>query len=331
MAAATLVGFGLSFMTLALSQGSLVQFYTSWVLIAATGVGTSIAVTRAVNGAFTLRRGLALGITLAGVGLFAFGVKPLGAWLIATLGWRASLVVIGLLPLTVGSGAVLWGFAAGPASASLNGAAVNAGVELSGLTVNQALRTRVFWTMLVTFTLAAFAVGGPLPNIENILRTAHMDASAIVTLASVIGLSQLTGRLVAGWLIDRAWAPLIGAVVLLGAALGSWMLSQHVLSYHTTMLAIAGIGLAGGVEIDLLSYLVSRYIGLRRYGVIYGAMYGLYVVSASFAPSLFARAFDRTGTYAQVLQGGAYLLAAAAAVLLSLGRYPINSRKILNP
>jgi hypothetical protein len=62
---------------------------------------------------------------------------------------------------------------------------------------------------------------------------------------------------------------------------------------------------------------------LRRYGVIYGALSGLYVVSASFAPSLFARAFDRTGSYAPALQAGAMILLAAGAVLLSLGAYPV--------
>jgi MFS family permease len=323
IAAVTLVGFGLSYMSLALSSGSIIQFYLSWVLMAATGVGTGIAVTRAINAFFVARRGLALGITLAGVGLFAFGVKPLGAWLITILGWRGAFAVIGFLPLSVGACAVLWGLprvAAGP-SAGKGSPARQAGSS-TGLSGREALRSRVFWTLLVAFTLAAFAIGGPLPNMENVLRVAHMNAHDVIALASVIGISQLTGRLGAGWLVDRAWAPLIGAVVLIAAALGSLALSQSALDYHASMLAIAGLGLAGGVEIDLLSYLIARYLGLRRYGLLYGAMYGGYVVSASFAPSIFARAFDRTGSYAQALHVGAILLVLAALTLLTLGRYP---------
>jgi len=320
----TLVGFGLSYMSLALSSGSIIQYYGSWVLIAASGVGTGIAVTRAINAFFVARRGLALGITLAGVGLFAFGVKPLGAWLISVAGWRGAFAVIGLLPVSLGACAVLWGLPRvvnekRPAASAFSG---KQAISSGGLSGPEALRSRVFWTLLVAFTLAAFAIGGPLPNLENILRAAHMSARDIIALASIIGISQLTGRLVAGWLIDRAWAPFIGAIVLIAAALGSLVLSHSSLSYRGSMLAIAGLGLAGGVEIDLLSYLIARYLGLRSYGLLYGAMYGLYVVAASFAPSLFARTFDRTGSYTQALQLGATLLVLAAAILLTLGRYP---------
>jgi hypothetical protein len=203
----------------------------------------------------------------------------------------------------------------------------NQSISSAGFTGRETLRSRVFWSLLVAFTLAAFAIGGPLPNIENVLRVTHMSAHDIVALASIIGISQLTGRLAAGWLIDRAWAPLIGAIVLIGAALGSLVLSQSILSYHRSMLAIAGLGLAGGVEIDLLSYLIARYFGLRSYGLLYGAMYGVYVVAASFAPSLFARTFDRTGSYEQALHLGAALLVMAALILLTLGRYPPALRR----
>ena len=70
---------------------------------------TAISFTHAVNSAFVARRGMALGITLAGSGVFAVWVKPFAHWTIEHFGWRATLVIIGLLPLVIGVPVVLWG------------------------------------------------------------------------------------------------------------------------------------------------------------------------------------------------------------------------------
>ena len=85
----SVLAFGLSFMGFALNNGSLIQFYVTWAIMAAAGAGTlPMTWTRAVNGAFDSARGLALGLSLLGTGIFGYLVKPLTAWLIVELGWR---------------------------------------------------------------------------------------------------------------------------------------------------------------------------------------------------------------------------------------------------
>lgn len=327
VAAISLAGLGVSYASLALSSGSIVQYYATWAALALTGLGaTPTSLTRAVSGAFIKQRGLALGIALSGVGLFVLCVKPLAAWLIDVAGWRVTIAVVGALPLTLGVPAVLWGF---PRARSASSVAANEALRVAasneGLTLSEALHARAFWIMCLAFVAIAFALAAPLPNIENILRSLHVSPSDIVMLSSLIGITTVAGRLAGGWLIDRTWAPLVGATVLSAAAFAFWILSQQTVNYRDAMLAVFLLGFAAGVEVDLLSYLVARYIGVRSYGVVYGTIFGLFSIGAGFGPTLLGHAFDRTGSYSQAMQICVLLLIIAACLLITLGRYPVYS------
>lgn len=328
VASLSLAGLGLSYVSFAFATGSIVQYYASWFAVAITGIGaTPIAMTRAVTGVFVRRRGLALGITLTGIGLFAFGVKPFGAWCIEIGGWRVAIAAIGMLPLLIGAPLVLWGFANGDderrgARVPLNNPVTPVTDAAAGYAVPEALRSRAFWLMVAACLPIAFATGAPLPNMENILRLARLDASDIVMLTSFVGATTIAGRLLGGWLIDRLWAPSVAAMVLLAAAFALSMLSQPSLGYREALLAIFLLGFAIGVEVDLFSYLVARYIGMRSYGVIYGTLFGLFAIGTGFGPALLALAYDDVGNYAFALRVCAALLVVAAGLLLMLGRYP---------
>jgi len=323
VAAISLCGLGISYMTLAFSTGSLIQYYASWFVIAVAGTGaTIISFTRAVSGAFLVRRGLALGITLAGLGLFAFCVKPLAGWLIAVVGWRGAIIAIGLLPLVVGAPAILLGFPSAP-TGSIGGQLRDAhsAAPITGLSVRGAVQTRAFWMLFLAFIPISLASLSPLPNMENILRSVRIGPQDTLALASLIGIMMVAGRLIGGWLIDRFWAPLVGAIFLCAGAVGCWVLSQHAVSYREAMLAMVLLGFSAGVEGDLMSYLVTRYIGFRSYGVIYGTLFGVFSIGGGFGPSLLGYIYDRTGSYTQIMSACALLLLFAAGVLINLGRY----------
>ena len=84
----SLVLFSLSFMAFSMSNGSIVLFYINWAVMALLGAGTlPVTWTRAVNNYFDVRKGLALGLSLIGTGIFGFLIKPITAWLIVTYGW----------------------------------------------------------------------------------------------------------------------------------------------------------------------------------------------------------------------------------------------------
>jgi predicted MFS family arabinose efflux permease len=93
-------------------------------------------------------------------------------------------------------------------------------------------------------------------------------------------------------------------------------------SQGEAMAAILLLGFAGGVEGDLLSYLIARYLGVRSYGAVYGTIFGLFALGAGAGPALIGYAYDQLGSYSQILVTCALLLVLAATLLLALGRYP---------
>lgn len=323
VAALSLLGLGLSYMTLAFSNGSALLYHASWAAIAITGVGaTAIAVTRAINGAFTVRRGFALGIALSGAGLFAFAVKPLAALAIDLFGWRTAILLIGLCPVLIGAPLAWWGLWNRKAATAAHVPTPAERKHLAGFTVAQVLRSRAFWLLALAFLLVAVANGAPFPNMENILRTAGLAKTSIVPLTAMIGVTVVAGRLMGGWLADRIWAPALGAGIMVIAAAGLWLLSQPHLTAPSALAAICLIGIAAGIEVDLLSFLVARYVGLRSYGTIYGLILGLFAVGAGVGPGLMGHIYDVSGSYGPALHMCSFAMLGAAGLFVFLGRYP---------
>jgi len=322
VAITSVVLFGLSFAAFSLTNGSLLLFYVTWGAVALGGMGTlPITWTRAVNNWFDVRKGLALGLSLLGTGLFGFFVKPICAWLIAHEGWRVAYLVIGAMPLAISLPIALLFF---HDVGERTGRRTAAGLEppiLPGLSFKEAVRDWRFWVLAVAFVPISFAVGGPIPNMENILATHGFDKPVVATLVPFIGLSVIFGRIIGGWLLDRAWAPGVAFVLLSLPAISCWLLAHGPISYDTALLCIALIGFAAGVEYDLMAFLVARYFGMRSYATIYGALYGCFALGAGVGPLLFGAAFDKTHSYGSMLLVSSVILVASALMLLTLGRY----------
>lgn len=325
VAVLSLGGLGLGYMTFGLASGSLVQYYLSWLLFAVLGMGaTAISFSHAINERFSRQRGIALGITLAGSGIYAVLVKVLGTWLIAAIGWRMTMGAIGALPLLVGIPLVLWGFPrrGAVAAAARQGGRGEAGIEHTGLSARSAFRNRAFWLIALAFVPIALANGAPLPNMENILKTLRIGAAEVVQVTSLIGLSILVGRVAGGWLIDHFWAPAVASILLVCAAGGCLILAQDHVSMAQAALAVVLLCVAAGMEFDLLAFLIARYIGVRSYGTVYSVLFGMFAIGAGGGPALLARAFDVTGSYASGLVACGAGLALATIPLLLLGAYP---------
>ena len=322
VAPVSLLCLGASYMTLAASNGSLVLYYLSWTAIAVSGLGaTPVAFTQAVNSEFIERRGLALGIVLAGTGLFAFVVKPLAQLLADEAGWRTAILAMGAMPALIAAPAVYWGFARIGNRSAARGVGTILQVA-DGMTAREVFRSRPFWLLAAVFVPMSLAVAAPLPNIENILRSLQLSRPEIVQLASAVGASILIGRIAGGLLIDRFWAPAVGCAVLAMGAIACFILSRDAVGFAPAFAAIMLLGLTAGIEYDLMAYLVARYLGMRSYGTAYATLFGIFAVGAGLGPSLFGYVFDRTGTYAGILELSALMLVAGAVAIVFLGPYP---------
>ncbi len=322
----SLLLFGLAFAGFAASNGNITLFYVTWGIMALVGAGTlPVTWTRAVNNRFEVHKGLALGLSLVGTGLFGFACKPYTAWLVEEFGWRIAYLGVAALPLLIALPIAFIFFhdvgGKTVTAAERRVADAERKAVTPGKSFGEALRDWRFWILAVAFVPISFAVGGPIPNIENILRSNGFEAGNIVTLASLIGLSVIGGRLLGGWLIDRFWAPAVAFVLLSAPAVACWLLAQGTTDPVIAGLSIVLIGFAAGVEYDLMAFMVARYFGLKSYGGIYGALYGFFALGAGIGPVIFGQYFDRTGSYETILLYSAIGLVAGAALLLLMGKY----------
>ena len=142
-----------------------------------------------------------------------------------------------------------------------------------------------------------------------------------VLLASFLGYSVYAGRLIAGYLLDFIWAPAIACALMIMPAISMMMFAGADPSYSQMVIAIVLLGVAAGVEYDLLAYLVSRYFGVRSYARIYGALYALFGLGAGFGPAAFGAVYSNTGSYDQALYYSMWGFIICSLALLLLGRY----------
>lgn len=318
--------FGLSFMGFAVSNGSLPLFYANWAVMSVCGIGTlPLSWTRPVNNRFEVRKGLALGLSLVGTGMFGYLAKPLVAWAIAHYGWRGAFVIVGALPILIAFPVGLLLFHdVGPARQTHSERRAHLELtraSLPGLTARQGFTDWRFWLIGIAILPIAFSLAGVIANVENILKLQGFKPATIVGLASMIGLALISGRAIGGWVLDRFWAPAV-AVVLIGVpALGALILAQHAISPQLAGVGVCLSGFASGVEYDLMAFMVARYFGMKSYSLIYGGLMSFFSVGAGFGPSIFGYAFDRTHSYSGILTFAAAGMLIGALAMLALGRY----------
>jgi len=97
--------------------------------------------------------------------------------------------------------------------------------DVTGLTVRDAAGTRSFWLMGVVFFLVAVAVNGTVAHVVPLLTDHGVSAAAAAAIMGIFGLATMAGRLLAGYLVDRIFAPFVATVFFLAPIAGFMLLS----------------------------------------------------------------------------------------------------------
>lgn len=296
--------------------GSLVVYAAIQLPLVFLVIGTSpIALTRPINLAFDRMRGLALGITIGGIGAMAAVAPPIVAHLIDSYGWRSAFQVLAVAVLIVGPISVLlMGMRPPPNPVPLARATSAATGHVASVA-----RTWLFWRLILCFTLIALAVGGLVTHLVPLLMDAGMSTLDAASVAGLLGVSVLIGRLGAGVLIDLFFAPYVAAAVMLLTAMGIALLAGG-----GTAFAVPGalaIGLAMGAEVDLIAYMTARYYGMVHYGRMYGLLYGAFVIGVGVSPYLISLIQSAMQSYTPALWVSVGLLLVVAGLFVTAPRF----------
>lgn len=292
-------------------------FYLMYVLIPIAGAGTiPTAYTRVAVGWFDRYRGLAIGISMAGVGLGATLLPPLIQHIVASYGWRtAYLALAGLILLSL---PVILIFLREPNAAQRQALGAS---RLTGFTFRECLGRGAFWRMALAFPLLGLSTSGLMAHLVPLLMDRDVSPGLAALGASLLGVSLIAGRILCGVLLDRIHAPFVVIAFLLGPVIGLAMLAGGA-SAQLAFIATLLIGLGIGAELDFMSFLISRYLGQRAYGTVYGVMYAAFAVGAGIGPLLMGYAQQGLGDYSPALWALCGLTAVALIPFAGLGRYP---------
>lgn len=314
--------YGITLASLSFATEALWTYYLAWACMSILAAGTlPITWTRVVNAWFDDYRGIALGITLAGTGIAATLAPSYVVWLISQMGWRSAYVVLAATITAISLPGVFLLFkdpAPGVSDRDVDAPALTA----AGMTLTKALGGYRFWVMSIGLLLVAAGISGLITNLVPLLIDKGLTPAVAGRFAGLIGISVISGRLVAGFLVDRFWAPLIAAIFLSAPCFAAMILTADAIAPSLIALSAIIIGLAAGAELDLLAFLASRYFGLRHYGAVYGALYVFFSIGAGLAPVGFGRVYDIFGNYVPILTVVAVMSAVGGAMMLMLGRYP---------
>ncbi len=313
-------------------------FYTMMILAATLGAPTNtIGYARVISNWFDKRRGLFIGINSAGIGL-GFTLAPmLCNWAVGIGGWRAGYFSLGMFLLFMVFPTVYFFLIDKPEDVGMlpDGAAPSvsghhqASDSSRHLSLVEALRTRVFWLMIIIIACIAFSLNGIFSQLAALLTDRGIDMTTAALVVSTMGISMAIARVAIGYIIDKLFAPRVAFLVFLCVLFGVGLL---IYGRSTELYFIAAIlmGIGIGTESDLMVFLTGRYFGLRHFGTIFSWVFIAHMTGTSLGPYIMGRSFDIHGNYIPILQTSLALLALATVLFAFLGRYDqlhINQRQ----
>ena len=260
-------------------------FYLIWVLIGVSMAGVlyepAFAVLTATFGPDARRAITALTL----VGGFASTVfMPLTQLLIATLGWRQALLVLGGLNLTVCLPLHVLFVPAPSLTHALNRAPESEESTSTTAEFATIVRGRIFWGLAIWFTAANATASGFVFQFVPLLTTWGVGMTAILTSVALIGPMQVAGRVVLMLFSTRLETREIGiaVVILLPAAILALLFLAHTPVWLGLCAALYGA--ANGIMTIVRGTAVADLIGRTHYGALNGALTIPTMVAKSLAP-----------------------------------------------
>jgi sugar phosphate permease len=298
---------GLGFILLS-RINSLWAFYATFMLIAlGMSFGTGLVMNTTIANWFSRKRSRALSLILLGPG-FSGLLAPLMAISVGQIGWRQTLLVLGLTLWIIGIPLCLvfrdrpgnYGYLPdGDTAAASAGAAAKANnQDKPSYTAKEALKTRAFWLLSMSSLFQQMGTSAITVHIVAYLESINVPTAIAAIAVTGMTICSLIGRLGIGFLGDftnkRYLIAASLALQTVGLFLFSlitanslWLLAAFLLTY--------GPGFGG--PIPLRPALQADYFGTKSYGSIMGLLTLTSVAGGLLSPVIAGRIFDVTGSY----------------------------------
>ena len=275
------------------------------------GVGLAIAcgyvpMVALVGGWFVERRALALGMSVAGIGLGTLLGSPLSAALIEATSWRTTFVIYG-----IGGGVLLCLVAviARPGPAAQPSSGLRPFRELLGI--------RDFSLLYTSMLCVTFGLFVPFVFLASYAEDRGAEPVAAASLVGLIGGASVVGRLGLGGLADRVGTVRLYRGSFIAVAFGHvvWFLAGERFWMLVVYAVVLGIGYGGVIAIG--PAVVALRFGLEGIGGVLGTLYTSAAVGSLAGPPLAGLLIDGAG-YRTAIAGAIVMSVIGWAILLRL-------------
>ena len=257
---------------------------------------------------------MALGLASAGSSFGQFAVLPVGQGLISMVGWQDAL-----LWLALGIALII------PLAAAVTGTSDRStGVQQSlREALGEAMRTPSFHYLFWSFFVCGFQTAFIMLHLPAFVVDSGMSANIGMTAVAMIGLFNIFGSFLSGWLGGLyskkwllAWIYVLRIIAILALLL--FPLSQLTLYVFAAVMGLLWLG-----TVPLTSGLVGHIFGLRYVGMLYGIVFLGHQIGGFLGAWLGGRIFDLSGSYLMAWWLSIALSVMAAALSLPVREAPL--------
>lgn len=261
------------------------------------------------------RRGLVAGFFNMAFGLSAAIMSPVFSVLLSKWGYKALTLSTGGTALFIGLAASI--FIRFPGT-DLKMPATATATLPKGQTLGEALKTREFWCLWLTWVLAG-AAGASMIVLATGFGLAHgLTLTQAVFILTAFNLTNGCGRLISGYFSDKVGRTRTMAISFVGAAL-AYLIMPHLANLWLWAVLAAVIGFAFGTLFAVSGPLTGDCFGMAHFGAIFGLIFTAYGFgSGPLGPWLSGYILDVTnGNYILVFSYlGLMYLGATVLILL---------------
>jgi len=314
---------GLGFLLSSFTQ-SLLHLYLSFGFVVGLGNGFGYATPIPVGSKwFPDKRGLVVGLMVAGYGGGSAIFGPVANALIERTGWRTTFQILAavLFAMCLLGAWLLKNPLADYIPPGWTPARAPAERSRRDIGTAEMLRLPTFYALWIAYCLGTTAGLMTISQLVPFARAAGFSAAGATFGITVGALGSTAGRVVSGWLSDLLGrlATLKMMILVSAAAMPALFVWQEqiVLFY----LLVATVYWCFGTQLSVFASTSADFFGTRHLGTNYGLLFTAYGVAGILGPIIGGRVFDAFADYRYAFFASAGL-ALVAFVVLGLARPP---------
>ena len=311
----------LGLVTMAHAATPLMMVLTAGVLIGTGLSGVTFSVVSGVLGRSypPEKRSMALGISAAAGSFGQFALLPLTQWLLSHIGWYGALLTL------AGVGLLMAPLAVALVERDV-GARAHVFRQSAGEAMREALSHRGYVLLTLGFFVCGFQVTFVGVHLPSYVLDKGLPAYVGVTALMLIGLFNIFGTYISGWLGGRISKKYILSAIYFGRSVViAAFLLVPISPWSVYAIAVA-LGILWLSTVPATNGIVAQVFGVRYMAMLSGFTFFSHQIGSFLGAWLGGLLFDRTGSYNIV-----WYLSIALGIVAGLLNLPIDEREIARP